>query len=308
MKKNFKGRDFLSVADLDGQELLFLLDYAAGIKRQHQEGKLERSLRGKGVALIFEKPSTRTRVSFEMGIYLLGGHPVNLSPTEMQLGRGETIEDTGRVLSRYVDAIMIRTFQQETVERLAEAADVPVINGLTDLEHPCQILADLLTVRERKGLYPGLKLTYLGDGNNVANSLLLGCALSGLDICVACPEGYAPDPGVLRKAGELAKSSRVEVTGDPLEAVRGAEVVYTDVWVSMGQKDEEERKRTLQPYQLNSDLLARAAPSAIVMHCLPAHREEEITNEVIDGSQSVVWDQAENRLYAQMALLELLLV
>ncbi len=307
MKDVFKGRDLLSIADFDRAELYFLLEHAEVMKEQRKNNNLKKSLLGKGVALIFEKPSTRTRLSFEIGVYLLGGHPVYLNPSEMQLGRGETIEDTGRVLSRYVDAIMIRTFEQETVERLARASSVPVINGLTDQEHPCQILADLMTIRELKGFSPAMKLAYLGDGNNVAHSLMLGCAIVGIDITLSCPPSYGPDSRILDRALGLASSSRVQVVEDPLEAVVGAEVVYTDVWVSMGQEDEEDRKARLKPYQVNRELLDGASPQAIVLHCLPAHRGEEITDEVIDGPQSAVWQQAENRLYAQMALLDLLL-
>ncbi len=301
-----KGRDLISLADLSPAELERVLDRAAELKEEHRAGRLGRPLLGKGVALIFQKPSTRTRLSFEMGVWLLGGHAVVLNPREMQLGRGETIEDTGRALSRYLQAIMIRTFDQGEVERLAAGAEVPVINGLTDLEHPCQVLADLLTLRERLGGLRGRKLAYLGDGNNVANSLLLGCALAGMDVSIGCPPSARPDAGVLRKARRLA-SGAVEVTADPVKAARGAQALYTDVWVSMGQEGGEERLRALRPYQLNADLLAHAAEGALVMHCLPAHRGEEITAEVMDGEQSVVWDQAENRMYAQMGLLDLVM-
>ena len=301
-----KGRDLISLADLSPAELERVLDRAAELKEEHQAGRLGRPLLGKGVALIFQKPSTRTRLSFEMGVWLLGGHAVVLNPREMQLGRGETIEDTGRALSRYLQAVMIRTFDQGEVERLAAGAEVPVINGLTDLEHPCQVLADLLTLRERLGGLRGRKLAYLGDGNNVANSLLLGCALAGMDVSIGCPASARPDAGVLRKARRLA-SGAVEVTADPVKAARGAQALYTDVWVSMGQEGGEERLRALRPYQLNAGLLAHAAEGALVMHCLPAHRGEEITAEVMDGGQSVVWDQAENRMYAQMGLLDLVM-
>jgi ornithine carbamoyltransferase len=307
-KADLKGRDLLSVADLSATELAHVIDHAARLKRQHKEGKLGKPLQGKGVALIFQKPSTRTRLSFEMGVFLLGGHAVVLNPSEMQLGRGETIEDTGKVLSRYLQAIMIRTFAQEEVERLAAGADVPVVNGLTDLEHPCQVLADLLTVRERLGGLEGRKLAYLGDGNNVANSLLLGCALAGMDISIGCPASAKPDAGVLRRARRLASGAgSIEVTADPVKAARGAQALYTDVWVSMGQEGGAEHLRSLKPFQLNAELLGHAAEGALVMHCLPAHRGEEITGEVMDGEQSVVWDQAENRMYAQMALLDLLI-
>jgi ornithine carbamoyltransferase len=304
---DFLGRDLLSVADLSGAEISFLLDRADRLKKERRQKRLRPSLQGKGVGLIFRKPSTRTRLSFEMGVYLLGGHPAVLDPAEMQLGRGETVEDTGRVLSRYLDAIMIRTFQQEEVRRLADGADIPVINGLTDLEHPCQVLADLQTVRERFGRLEGLKLAYLGDGNNVANSLLLGCALTGMHVSVACPPGSEPDVGIVRQARRLARGvSKVEVTADPRRAARGADALYTDVWVSMGQKKSSGYRKAMRPYQLNAELLSLARPGAVAMHCLPAHRGEEITDEVLDGESSAVWDQAENRMYAQMALLELL--
>lgn len=306
-KTDLKGRDLISLADLDAAELAYVLEHAAKLKREHKAGKLGRPLEGKGVALIFQKPSTRTRISFEMGVYLLGGHAVVLNPSEMQLGRGETVEDTGKVLSRYLQAIMIRTFAQEEVERLAAGAEVPVVNGLTDLEHPCQVLADLLTVRERLGGLQGYKLAYLGDGNNVANSLLLGCALAGMDVSIGCPTAARPDAGILRKARRMAAgASSIEITADPAKAARGAHALYTDVWVSMGQEGGKEHVRALRPYQLNAELLAHAAEGAVVLHCLPAHRGEEITSEVMDGEQSAVWDQAENRMYAQMALLDLL--
>lgn len=309
MKKvNLAGRDLLSLADLSAEELAFILDHAAKLKQEHKEGKLRKSLAGKGVALIFQKPSTRTRLSFEMGVYLLGGHAVVLNPQEMQLGRGETIEDTGKVLSRYLQAIMIRTFAQEDAERLAAGASVPVINGLTDLEHPCQVLADLLTIRERQGKLAGLKLAYLGDGNNVANSLLLGCALSGMDISIACPTEARPKSSIIKLARMYALGvSKVEVTSDPVKAAHGARVLYTDVWVSMGQEEKPGYKDSMRPFQVNREILAKAEPEAMVLHCLPAHRGEEITGEVMDGEQSAVWDQAENRMYAQMALLDLLM-
>lgn len=301
-----KGRDFLSVADLGAEELLLLLEEAAAFKRSLREGNVVRGLRGKMVALVFQKPSTRTRVSFEAAVHHLGGHPLTLNASELQLGRGETIGDTGKVLSRYVHAITLRTFAHREVEELAEAATVPVINALTDLEHPCQILADLLTVKEHFGDLRGLRLTYLGDGNNVANSLALGCALAGMYYIAACPAGHAPDAAVLARARALGGEDAVRVVEDPEEAVSGAHVLYTDVWFSMGQDREPGKEASLRPYQLNAELLERAAPEAVVMHCLPAHRGEEITDEVIDGPRSLVWDQAENRMHAQAALLHLL--
>ncbi|MEW6552937.1 MAG: ornithine carbamoyltransferase [Actinomycetota bacterium] len=303
---DLKGRDFLSVLDLDTRELFAVLDAADAFKVSLRQGAVRRSLGGKMVALIFQKPSTRTRVSFEAAVSHLGGHPLVLNASELQLGRGETVGDTGRVLSRYVDAMTLRTFSHAEVEELARAADVPVINALTDLEHPCQILADLMTVREHLGELAGLSLTYLGDGNNVANSLALGCALAGMRFTAACPAGYEPDGTIMAYARGLAGKDGVRVMNDPVEAVAGSQVLYTDVWTSMGQKEDSRKKRDLERFRLDGEMLAAADPEAIVMHCLPAHRGEEITAEVMDGPRSVVWDQAENRLHAQAALLDLL--
>lgn len=303
---DLKGKDFLSVADLGADELALVLEEAAAFKRALRRGEAKQSLRGKLVALIFQKPSTRTRVSFEAAVYHLGGHPLALLASDMQLGRGETISDTGMVLSRYVQAITLRTYAHREVEELAEAAEVPVINALSDLEHPCQILADLLTMREHFGDLRGLRLTYLGDGNNVANSLALGCALAGMRYTAACPAGHAPDAAVLSRARALGSEDSVRVVEDPGEAVSDAQVLYTDVWTSMGQEKDPRKEENMRPYQLNRELLATAAPEAVVMHCLPAHRGEEITDEVLDGPRSLVWDQAENRMHAQAALLHLL--
>lgn len=303
---DLKGRDYVSVLDLDAKELLAVLNAADSFKKSLREGAVRRSLEGKIVALIFQKPSTRTRVSFEAAVCHLGGHPLALSASELQLGRGETIGDTGKVLSRYVDAITLRTFSHADVEELAQAADVPVINALTDLEHPCQVLADLMTVREHLGDLGGLGLAYLGDGNNVANSLALGCALAGMRFTAGCPAGYEPDSGIMNYARGLAGEDAIRVVNDPLEAVAGARVLYTDVWTSMGQKEDGRKKRDLERFRLDGELLAAADPEAIVMHCLPAHRGEEITAEIMDGPRAVVWDQAENRLHAQAALLDLL--
>ena len=300
-------RDFLSIDDLDADELTALLDRAEEMKADR---KPSMALTGKTVAMVFEKPSTRTRVSFEVGIAELGAHPLPLSSAELQLGRGETIEDTGRVLSRYVHGVVVRTFEQERLERLAEAASIPVINALSDLEHPCQALADLLTIREAKGKLTGVRLTYVGDGNNVAHALLLAGALAGMDVAVATPPGYEPIPQIAKRAAEIAESTggSVEVTTDAVAAVTGTDVVYTDVWASMGQEREtEERRLIFAPYQVNQVLFARAADGAIVLHCLPAHRGEEISDEVIDGPHSFVWDQAENRLHTQKALMEWLI-
>ena len=300
-------RDFLSIDDLDAGELAALLDRAAKMKADRSPSE---ALAGKTVAMVFEKPSTRTRVSFEVGIAELGAHALPLSSAELQLGRGETVEDTGRVLSRYVHGLVVRTFEQERLERLAEAATIPVINALSDLEHPCQALADLLTIREIRGKLKGVRLTYVGDGNNVAHSLLLAGALAGMDVAVATPPGYEPIPQIAKRAAEIAESTggSVDVTTDAVAAVTGTDVVYTDVWASMGQEAEtEERRLIFAPYQVNQVLFARAADGAMVLHCLPAHRGEEITDEVIDGPRSFVWDQAENRLHAQKALMEWLI-
>lgn len=258
------------------------------------------------MAMIFEKPSTRTRVSFEVAIWSAGGHPLPLSSAELQLGRGETVEDTGRVLSRYVDAIVLRTFEQERLEVLARAASVPVINALSDFEHPCQALADLLTVREAFGSPAGRTLTYLGDGNNVTHSLLLAGAKAGMHVRAATPPGFEPIPQVVQRAADIAaaQGGSVRVLNDPIEASTGAHVLYTDVWASMGQEGEAEARALVFPaYALDAEKVAVAAPDAIVLHCLPAHRGQEITDEVIDGPRSRVWDQAENRMHTQKALL-----
>lgn len=297
-------RDFLSIDDLTPDELGGLLDLAARVKKD--PGAYVTSLGGRSVAMIFEKPSTRTRVSFEVGIAQLGAIPVVLSANDMQLGRGETVEDTGRVLSRYVDAIVLRTFEQEKLEALADAADAVVINALSDYEHPCQILADLLTIREHKGDLAGLTLAYLGDGNNVTHSLLLGCAAVGMSVHVATPPGYAPIPQVVQRAEELAAAhgGSILITTDPAEAAAGVDVLYTDVWASMGQEEEAAERRLVFPaYILDATAIDRANAGVIVMHCLPAHRGEEISADAMDGPTSVVFDQAENRLHTQKALL-----
>ncbi len=304
--KGLKGKDLISLADLNREELLYVLEKARRLKRDFRAGRLEAALAGKCVALIFMKPSTRTRVSFEAGIFYLGGHPLVLGGGEMQVQRGESWADTGRVLARYVDGIVIRTFAQSDVVDLAEAARKPVINGLTDDEHPCQIVSDLLTIQEVKGELAGVKLCYVGDGNNVANSLLLGCALVGVDVRVACPPGHEPAADLVAKAKKLAVGSQVETFVDASEAVKDADVIYTDVWTSMGQDEEAGKRELFAPYQVNGKLLARAAKDAFVMHCLPAHRGEEITAAVIDGPRSAVWDQAENRLFGQMAIMALI--
>ena len=300
------GRDCLTLAEFVPGEVRLILDEAQKLKMLRRSRIPFRPLFGKTLAMVFQKPSNRTRVSFEVGMYHLGGHALPLSPQELQIGKRETPSDTGRVLARYIDAIMVRTFDHEELEELAAAADVPVINGLSDSHHPCQALADLLTVREELGELEGVKITYVGDGNNVAHSLALGCALTGAQLTIAHPEGHGPDPRVVELATKLGDAPTI--TEDPQEGVAGARVVYTDVWASMGQEAEaEERKKKFMPYQVNEELMSRAAPGAIFLHCLPAHRGEEVTAGVIDGPQSRVFDQAENRLHAQKALLYLLL-
>jgi ornithine carbamoyltransferase len=297
-------RHYLSVDDLSDRELGVVLDLAAKMKADRS--LYADALAGASVALVFEKASTRTRVSFEVGVAQLGGYPLPLSSGDLQLGRGETIEDTGRVLSRYVDAIVLRTFEQERLEVLAGAATVPVVNSLSDFEHPCQALADLLTIAERRGALAGTVLTYVGDGNNVAHSLLLAGAKAAMTVRVATPAGFAPIPQVVERATEIARATggAVEVGTDALEAARGAHVLYTDVWASMGQEAEaEERRLVFQPYQLDQRLIEAADPDVLVMHCLPAHRGEEVADVAIDGPHSVVFDQAENRLHTQKALL-----
>lgn len=305
-----RGRDFLALRDISGQELAFLLEVSAELKALQKSRRPHPWLAGKTLGMIFQKSSTRTRVSFEIGMYQLGGQALFLSNRDLQIGRGETVADTARVLDRYMDGIMVRTYAQEEVEELARYASVPVINGLTDLVHPCQALADLLTIKERHGSLSGVKLAYVGDGNNVAHSLLIGAAKTGMDIRVATPAGYAPRADMVEQARALAEDTGalITVTEDPMAAAYRADVLYTDVWTSMGQEDEaDERRRVFIPYQINDRLVSQASGQVMVMHCLPAHRGEEITDAVIDGPNSVVFDQAENRLHAQKALLLLLL-
>ncbi|MCD6513938.1 MAG: ornithine carbamoyltransferase [Candidatus Odinarchaeota archaeon] len=306
-----KGRDFLTLQDFTTEEILFLLDTADDFKRKQKRNEPHKLLEGKTLALIFQKPSTRTRVSFEVAMKQLGGFTLYLSWNELQLGRGETIADTARVLSRYVDCIMARVYSHSDLETLAEYADIPVINGLSDLTHPCQALADLMTIREKKGTFKDVKLAYVGDGgNNVAHSLLIAATKVGMNIAIGTPEKYLPNEKIMKWALENAKksNSKVEIVHDPKEAVDNADVIYTDVWVSMGmEKEMEERMKIFPPFQVNSKLLSYAKEDVIVMHCLPAHRGAEITDDVIDGPHSVVWDQAENRLHAQKAILSLLI-
>ena len=293
-------RHFLADDDLSPAEQAEVLDLAADLKSHRYDGP--KPLAGRSVAVVFEKPSTRTRLSFEIGIAELGGHPVILDARSTQLGRGETIEDTARVLSRYVSAIVIRTFGDDRIRALAAASSVPVVNALTDGYHPCQVLADLQTIRERKGATAGLVLTYLGDGaNNMANSYLLGGALAGMEVRIGAPVGYQPDEAVVARARALGAT--VVVTDDAKAAAAGADVLCTDVWVSMGMTGAEQRLQDLRAYAVDEAALSLAAPDALVLHCLPAHRGEEIAAAVIDGPQSAVWDEAENRLHAQKALL-----
>ena len=297
-------RHFLADDDLSPAEQAAVLALAAELKAAGPAGPTP--LTGQAVAVLFEKPSTRTRLSFEVGIAQLGAHPVVVDAASTQLGRGETIEDTARVLSRYVDAIVLRTFGQERIEAVASASSVPVVNALTDAFHPCQVLADLQTVRERRGSTAGRTLTYLGDGaNNMAHSLLVGGAMAGMHVRIGAPPGYTPDAAVVERAE--AYGTKVLVTHDPAEAAKDADVLYTDVWVSMGQASAQERRRDLAPFSLDETAVAAADPEVVVLHCLPAHRNEEIAGPVLDGPRSAVWDQAENRLHAQKALLTWLL-
>lgn len=298
-------RDFLTLHDLSAQEIKKLLKRASELKAGKDAHACP--LIGRSVALLFEKASTRTRVSFEVGIYQLGAQAIYMNPKEIQIGRGETIHDTAKVLSRYLDAVVIRTYSHDTLAEFASHASIPVINGLSDLHHPCQALGDLMTILERKGRIKGIRLAYVGDGNNVAHSLIEAAGMMEMTLALACPRGYEPEPGILENARASAKN-RISITDNPVKAVSQADVVYTDVWVSMGQeKDAAKKKRAFKGFQLNRQLLSHAKKDAIVLHCLPAHRGQEITDEVIDGPQSAVFDQAENRLHSQKALLEFLL-
>jgi ornithine carbamoyltransferase len=299
-----KGRQFTRVADFSSEELALVLDLAARLKQAPRTE--EQVLPGRALGMIFAKPSTRTRISFEVGIAQLGGYGLYLRSDDLQLGRGETIRDTATVLSRYLDAIVIRTFAQSEVEELAEHAAIPVINGLTDETHPCQALADVLTIRERLGRLAGVRVAYLGDGNNVCSSLMVAAARLGASVVAATPAGYEPDEGAVTTARE--SGGEVDVVHDPAAAADGADVLYTDVWTSMGQEaDRDRRLRDLDGYGITPELLAHADSRAIVLHCLPAHYGEEITEEILYGPQSAVWDQAENRLHAQKALMALVI-
>ncbi len=310
LKKDYAGRDFLSLLDYTTEDLQYFLEVADYLKAEHKAGRPTPYLQGKTMGLIFEKSSTRTRVSFETGIYYLGGQGLFLSSNDLQIGRGEPIKDTARVLSRFLNGLMIRTFSHDIVLELAQYADIPVINGLTDLLHPCQVLADLQTIREHKGKLAGLKLAFIGDGNNMAHSLMNGGARMGMHVAVACPDGYQPDAAVLAQAQAAAKESggSVAVLADPMAAAAGADVIYTDVWASMGQEAEKAEREKIfgGVYQVNDELMAAANPGAMVLHCLPAHRGEEITEAVFEAHPEI-FDEAENRLYAQMAVMALLL-
>ncbi|HOG08349.1 MAG: ornithine carbamoyltransferase [Syntrophales bacterium] len=300
-------KDLLSEFDLAKDDFECIFEKAKRQKRIHEEGRFYQPLRGKTLGMIFDKSSTRTRISFEVGMYQLGGIALFLNSRDTQLGRGENIMDSARIMSRYLDGIMIRTFSQKAVEEFARHASIPVINGLTDLLHPCQILSDLFTIMEKKGAYEGKTIAYIGDGNNIANSWINAAARLPIRLALACPEGYRPDRRILARALKN-NGADILLTDRPEEAVKGADIVYTDVWASMGQEHEqEERAGRFQRFQVNERLLKHARKDALVMHCLPAHRGEEITAEVLDGPQSIVVDQAENRLHVQKAILEILL-
>ena len=295
-------KDLLKLLDLTSEDILEILDTADQLKAMKKAGIQHPFLAGKTLAMIFEKSSTRTRVSFETGMYQLGGHPLFLSANDLQIGRGEPVQDTARVLSRYLDGIMIRTFEQKEVEDLAEYGSIPIINGLTDFCHPCQILADLMTIREFKSSFDGLKMCFIGDGNNMANSLIVGCLKVGMSVSIACPNDYQPDQEVLDFAAQYG--NKFQMTDKPLEAAKDADVVITDVWASMGQEGEaEKRKKAFHGYQINDEVMAQAHDDAMVLHCLPAHREEEITTKVFEAHANEIFEEAENRLHAQKAVM-----
>lgn len=305
-----KGKDLISIHDLSREEVDQILDTATILKMKQKLGEQYHPLKGKTLGMIFQKASTRTRVSFEVGMWQLGGYALFLSASDLQLKRGETINDTAKNLSRYLDGIMIRTYLHQDVIDLAESSSVPVINGLTDLLHPCQVLSDLFSIREKKQKLENLKLTYIGDGNNMAHSLMFGGAKIGMHVIICSPSGFEPDPEVTRLSRlDAAKTgATITIKDDPLEAVEGADIIYTDAWTSMGKEDEhEERQITFKRYQVNSALLEKASDDVLVMHCLPAHRGQEITDEVIDGPRSIVFDQAENRLHVQKAIMALIM-
>jgi len=310
MAVNMKGKSLVEIQDLTLEEIYQIFELSSSLKLKLLSGEPYRLLEGKTLGMIFAKPSTRTRISFEVGIYQLGGIGMYFGPNDLQLKRGETIADTARVLSRYLNGIMIRTFSHQDVIDLAKYASIPVINGLTDLHHPCQVLADLFTILEKKRKLQGLKLAYVGDGNNMAHSLLQGCSKVGVDIAISTPKGYEPQKEIVNQAIENAKyfNSKVEILENPVDAVKDADIVYTDVWASMGQEAEaEERKKKFIPYQVNSDLVKYAKDDYLFMHCLPAHRGEEVTDEVADSPNSVIFDEAENRLHVQKAIMALVM-
>lgn len=305
-----KGKDLLSIHDLSQSEVFEILDLAKDLKAKQKRGEEHHLLKGKTLGMIFSKASTRTRVSFEVGMWQLGGMALFLSSNDLQIGRGEPIQDTARVLSRYVDGIMIRTYSHDNVKELAKHAGIPIINGLTDLLHPCQALTDIFTVLEYKGSLKGLKMAYIGDGNNMVNALMQVCVKVGMDIAVATPKGYEPDAEIVLEAKEDGKltGSTITLLNDPLMAAKNADVIYTDVWASMGQESEQEiRAKAFTGFQINSEVMKFANKGAIVLHCLPAHRGEEITDEVMEGSQSAIFDEAENRLHVQKAIMALLM-
>ncbi len=300
-------RDLLTLWDFSAEEILDLISHAGKLKADWARGALKRTMSGKTLGLIFVKPSTRTRVSFEAAMHRLGGNCIFMTEKDTQLSRKEPLRDTARVLSRYIEILVVRTFAQEDVEELARHATIPVINGLTDLCHPCQILGDLLTITEKRGGIEGLHVAWIGDGNNVAHSWIEAAAILGFKLSLACPEGYGPAADVVERARKRGHGE-ILLTADPREAVASADFVSTDVWASMGQEDETElRRKVFRPYQVNGELLAAAPPRALVLHCLPAHRDEEITDDVMEGPQSSIYDQAENRLHIQMALMDRLL-
>lgn len=310
MAIDMKGKDLISIHDLSREEVEQILDTAHILKMKHKLGEIYHLLKGKTMGMIFQKSSTRTRVSFEVGMWQLGGYALFLSANDLQLNRGETIADTARNLSRYLDGIMIRTFSHQDVVDLAEYSSVPVINGLTDLLHPCQVLADLFSIREKNGKLDGLKLAYIGDGNNMAHSIMFGGAKMGMHIVICSPSGFEPDPEITRLSRlDAARSgATISIKDDPVEAVQNADVIYTDVWTSMGMEEEyEQRLKSFSRYQVNGTLLEKAKEDVLVMHCLPAHRGEEITDDVIDGPRSIVFDQAENRLHVQKAIMALVM-
>jgi len=301
-----KGRDFLGLVDCSAEEIRYLIDFAIELKRKLKAGEVYQPLKGKSLGMIFEKSSTRTRVSFEVGMYQLGGQALFLSRNDIQMGRGETIRDTAMTMSRYLDGIIIRTFGHRNVVELARSATVPVINALSDQSHPCQALADYQTVLEKKGRLEGLKVAYIGDGNNMLHSLMIGASKLGMHFASASPEGYEPDAEQVKLARDFAgeHGGRVDIVRDPREAVEGADVIYTDVWASMGfEEEQKDRERAFQNYQVNEQLVQFAKKDYLFMHCLPAHRGEEVTEGVIDGPNSVIFDEAENRLHAQKAIM-----